>query len=120
MLYRAFGRMRPLLALPLLLLLAPSARAGGPLQVAPSLVRLTVPVLVIVGSEDRESLGPSAELAERLPNAELRVIAEAGHVVNLAKPREFNAAVEQFLREKVGLRLSLRGPSEPGRDKGEV
>lgn len=63
----------------------------------PALSKLDVPTLVVVGSEDGESLEPCKELAEALPNAELVIVPGAGHVVNLAKPNEFNAVVEGFL-----------------------
>ena len=43
------------------------------------------------------SLPVSRTLAERLPHAELRVIEGAGHVVNLAAPAAFDAALLGFL-----------------------
>ncbi len=67
----------------------PEARAA-------ELARLDVPALVIVGADDSESLAPSNELARLLPRAKLAVIADAGHVVNLIKPAEFNALVREF------------------------
>jgi pimeloyl-ACP methyl ester carboxylesterase len=96
------------------------ARLASPSSLAPALTRLAMPVLVIVGSEDRESLEPSTELAELLPHAELRVVPEAGHIVNLAKPREFNAAVARFLRDEIGLALPPDAASETGREPGKV
>jgi len=64
---------------------------------APELAQLAIPTLVIVGSEDRESLAPSRRLAELLPEAELVVVPGAGHVVNLVAPAEFNARLTAFL-----------------------
>jgi 2-succinyl-6-hydroxy-2,4-cyclohexadiene-1-carboxylate synthase len=61
----------------------------------------TPPALVIVGSEDADSLGPSRRLLELLPNAELVVVPGAGHVVNLAAPQAFNAALGKLL-DRVG------------------
>jgi len=55
------------------------------------------PTLVVAGANDRMSLPACRELADRLPDASLVVIDDAGHVVNLARPREFNAALETFL-----------------------
>jgi 2-succinyl-6-hydroxy-2,4-cyclohexadiene-1-carboxylate synthase len=64
---------------------------------APQLAALEVPALVIVGDRDRMSLEPCRALASALPNARLAVIEGAGHVVNLAKPAEFNAELARFL-----------------------
>lgn len=67
-------------------------------ELAPALATVTVPALVIVGAEDRRSLAASRELAAALPHARLVVVAGSGHLVNLTKPAEFNAAVVEFLR----------------------
>jgi pimeloyl-ACP methyl ester carboxylesterase len=74
--------------------------------VAP-LAGLTVPALVVVGEHDRGSIQPSRELAEAIPNARLVVIPDAGHVVNLAQPARFNAALGEFLRDAA---QGTRGP----------
>jgi pimeloyl-ACP methyl ester carboxylesterase len=66
-------------------------------ELAPALARLDVPALVIVGAEDRGSREPSAQLAKALPRARLVVVPGAGHVVNLQAPKEFNAALLEFL-----------------------
>lgn len=63
----------------------------------PQLATVHAPALVIVGGRDRMSLAPSRELADALPSARLVVVPEAGHVVNLARPTEFNAALTDFL-----------------------
>ena len=59
---------------------------------------IDVPVLIVVGSED--TLTPVAE-AERMRNgirgAWLRIIDDAGHLSNLEKPEEFNAALTEFI-----------------------
>jgi pimeloyl-ACP methyl ester carboxylesterase len=56
------------------------------------------PVLLIVGEHDRSALEASRVLADGLPNARLIVIPDAGHLVNIAQPAAFNAAVDAFLR----------------------
>ena len=66
-------------------------------ELAPALARLDVPALVIVGAEDRGSREPSAQLAKALPRTRLVVVPGAGHVVNLQAPKEFNAALLEFL-----------------------
>ncbi len=59
---------------------------------------LTVPTLVIVGSEDALTPPSLAEgLASRLPQARLVKIPAAGHLANLEQPQAFNQAMESFL-----------------------
>ena len=77
------------------------AKLPSPESLAAELGKLHVPALVIVGAEDRESLEPSQALAGALPDARLEVVPDAGHIVNLAQPALFNAAVERFWREKI-------------------
>jgi pimeloyl-ACP methyl ester carboxylesterase len=71
-------------------------------ELAPRLADLAEPTLVVVGERDRLSLAPSRALAAALPHATLVVVEGAGHVVNLARPAAFNAALEEFF-DAVGL-----------------
>lgn len=73
------------------------AEQPDPDELAPALERLSIPALVIVGSEDRLSRRASETVAARLPGSRLVVIEGAGHVVNLANPTAFNAALREFL-----------------------
>jgi len=66
-------------------------------ELAPRLRDVGQPALVIVGAGDRLSLAPSRALAAALPRARLVVVEGAGHVVNLARPADFNRTVEAFL-----------------------
>ncbi len=66
-------------------------------EIAPALAEVRVPALVVVGALDAESLEPCRSLAEALPDARLEVIPDAGHVVNLAQPAAFDAALLRFL-----------------------
>jgi pimeloyl-ACP methyl ester carboxylesterase len=68
-------------------------------ELRPRLAALRLPTLVVVGGADRMSLAPSRELAGAIPGGRLVVIEGAGHVVNLAQPGAFNAALEQFLTD---------------------
>ncbi|HET9930761.1 MAG TPA: alpha/beta hydrolase [Polyangiaceae bacterium] len=68
-----------------------------PDELAERLSSFSAPTLVIVGSEDQDSLGPSHRLAELLPNAELVIVPSAGHVVNLAAPAAFNDALAKLV-----------------------
>jgi pimeloyl-ACP methyl ester carboxylesterase len=64
---------------------------------APRLSHLALPVLLIAGGRDAASLPVCQALAKALPDAELHVIEGAGHVVNLAAPAAFDAALLGFL-----------------------
>jgi pimeloyl-ACP methyl ester carboxylesterase len=66
-------------------------------ELAPVVAAVRIPTLVVVGARDRLSLDACRALARALPNAELVEIPDAGHLVNLARPSEFNAAVSTFL-----------------------
>jgi pimeloyl-ACP methyl ester carboxylesterase len=66
-------------------------------ELIPRLDALAMPVLVIVGDRDRGSLEPSRALASALPSAQLIVVPDAGHVVNLEQPAAFNDVLTSFL-----------------------
>ena len=60
--------------------------------------KLTLPVLVITGDDDRiVPTRESVRLADELPHAQLVVIPNAGHVPHEEKPAEFMNAVQNFL-----------------------
>lgn len=64
-----------------------------------TLSAITRPVLVIHGLDDQ--LIPPAEaeaMHQRLPNARLALVPNAGHLVNLEQPLTFNAEVRNFLQ----------------------
>jgi 2-succinyl-6-hydroxy-2,4-cyclohexadiene-1-carboxylate synthase len=73
------------------------ATSLSPASMAPALRALDIPTCLIAGTDDPESLGPSRELAQLLPRAELHEIEGAGHVVNLTKPTLFNQIMLTFL-----------------------
>jgi pimeloyl-ACP methyl ester carboxylesterase len=81
------------------LLLSVLATQLSAAELAPRLRTLDVPVLVIVGGRDALSLAPSRVLARALPRARLVEVRDAGHVVNLAAPRAFDAALLEFVEE---------------------
>jgi pimeloyl-ACP methyl ester carboxylesterase len=63
------------------------------------LPEIGVPTLVIVGSEDGRNPVEESEYQNRnIPDAWLKIIKGAGHMVHVEKPREFNRAVTAFLR----------------------
>lgn len=62
------------------------------------LAKIRIPVLLIVGTDDR--LAPPNEmrrLAELIPTAEFVEIPEAGHMAPMENPAATNAAIERFL-----------------------
>jgi 3-oxoadipate enol-lactonase len=59
---------------------------------------INLPTLVLVG--DQDTVTPpdlSRDLADRIPGAELQVLAGAGHLANIERPGDFNASVESFI-----------------------
>jgi 3-oxoadipate enol-lactonase len=73
------------------------AELPGPSALEPALRGLGCPVLILIGSEDASSAESARALASSLADAELVVIPDAGHVVNLAAPDAFNAACRRLL-----------------------
>jgi 3-oxoadipate enol-lactonase len=67
------------------------------IDVTHRLHEIDIPVLVIVGADDKAMpLTLSQTLVKNLPNAELVVIPEAGHLSNLEQPELFYEALEKF------------------------
>lgn len=67
----------------------------------PLLPTLAVPALV-VGAADDQAIPPvhAEALAAGLPDAELHIIASAGHMANLERPDEFNSVLLGFLKSR--------------------
>ena len=67
------------------------------IDVTQRLGEIRVPCLVIVGADDIAMPPAMAQtLARHLPDAELVVIPDAGHLSNLEQPEAFNAALDRF------------------------
>lgn len=58
---------------------------------------ITVPSLIVVGAEDTPFLAASEYMAAKIPGAKKRVIASAGHIVNIDQSQAFIDAVLPFL-----------------------
>jgi 3-oxoadipate enol-lactonase len=70
------------------------------LDLRPELLRVTVPVLVLVGEHDEATPPPmSRELAALLPDARLKIIPGCAHVPQLQSPEIFLDAIGDFLPE---------------------
>ena len=60
---------------------------------------IAVPTLIVVGSEDEFTPVSDAEfMHQRIPNSQLVVIEDTGHMPNLERPDVFNQAVLEFLK----------------------
>jgi 3-oxoadipate enol-lactonase len=70
----------------------------------PRLGRVTVPTLVLCGSNDRANIPLSKELAAGIPSAELRIIPGATHLWNLQQPDVFTQTVAAFIDRVVSPR----------------
>jgi pimeloyl-ACP methyl ester carboxylesterase len=67
------------------------------------LPRIAVPTLLIWGELDaRSPLSVARQFQQAIPHAELVVIPGCGHVSNLERPEQFNAAVRAFCRAHPG------------------
>lgn len=66
-------------------------------RVIETLPAVDVPVLVIVGADDRPFLGAAEYLAAKIPGAEHVIIPAAGHTCNRDQPEPFNRHVLEFL-----------------------
>jgi pimeloyl-ACP methyl ester carboxylesterase len=63
------------------------------------LPRIACPTLIIVGKGD--AISPAAEMqgiSNAIPNAEFKIIPQAGHMAPLEQPADVNAAIELFLK----------------------
>jgi 3-oxoadipate enol-lactonase len=64
-----------------------------------ALGNVAVPTLVLSGSNDKNAPAPMmAKMATYIPSATYVELEGAGHLVNLERPKAFNAALEQFLK----------------------
>jgi len=75
-----------------------SIEATVMMDVRSDLGQIKVPTHVVVGSEDKlTTVDMARDIASEIPGAALTVIDDAGHLVNIEKPAEFNAAVIGFI-----------------------
>ena len=76
------------------------------------LIRLDVPTLVVVGSQDiLTPVADAEELVELILGAELTVVPRAGHGVMAEQPRAFNRAVVEFLGRQTGMPSTRQEPT---------
>lgn len=76
--------------------------AETPPSAVPHLGEIRAATLIVVGDRDLGEIHHIAdELADHIPGASKRVIAEADHLVNVRKPAKFNRLVLDFLSFRV-------------------
>ncbi len=79
-----------------------SIEASVTMDVRTDLGNIKVPTLVVVGSADRlTTVDAARSIAGDIPGAELSIIDNAGHLVNIEEPQKFNAIVIDYLRRKL-------------------
>lgn len=62
------------------------------------LASIRVPAVAIVGDEDQWSpVDQHADMAERIPGAQLRIVETAGHMAPAEKPQQFNQILREWL-----------------------
>ena len=77
------------------------ARAGAQFDVSRTVGSITSKTLVIHGGEDRYvPLANAAALAEAIPDAKLRVLADAGHLVFIERFADINREVVVYLKSR--------------------
>jgi pimeloyl-ACP methyl ester carboxylesterase len=81
----------------------------------PRLAGIACPTLVMVGRQDRWSpLAQHEEMAELIPNAELVVIEDSGHMSLLEQPEQVSSALLRWLGFD-NKPASTQGAAETGR-----
>lgn len=58
--------------------------------------KASCPALILCGERDRANRRAAVELAERLPNAKLRIVERAGHEVNIDAPEKLAGILDAF------------------------
>jgi len=56
-----------------------------------------VPSLIVEGHSSDNKFLKNPSILEYLPNGKLKVIEDCGHMMNMERPEEFNAALAEFL-----------------------
>jgi pimeloyl-ACP methyl ester carboxylesterase len=60
---------------------------------------ITIPTLLLVGENDSiTTVSAMQAMKEKIPNAQWKILSNAGHLSNIENPSEFNFALETFLQ----------------------
>jgi len=83
-----------------------------------ALEHLALPVLVAVGEQDVPGfLEMSAVLARRIPGAQYRVVAGAGHMINMERPAVVNELLAGFLGQLFPAQARSRAAAASGQER---
>jgi len=58
---------------------------------------IKIPVLLIVGEKDQKFIEIAKSMESKIPNSEIKIIADAGHAVHYEQPREISDVIVRFL-----------------------
>lgn len=64
------------------------------------LEKITCPVLIVCGERDKANKKASAQLKAQIPNAEMVVIKQAGHEVNIDAPEKLGKLLNDFIEDR--------------------
>lgn len=65
---------------------------------------LQIPVLLIVGEDDKKFCRINNEMNKRLPNSKIIVVKDAGHTIHLEQPEIFGKIVMDYLKGKLNIK----------------
>ncbi|WP_233191171.1 2-succinyl-6-hydroxy-2,4-cyclohexadiene-1-carboxylate synthase [Sporosarcina sp. P20a] len=63
-----------------------------------ALEQLSLPVLLLTGSEDEKFENIAQEMMKSLPNAQHETIKDAGHAIHVEKPQQFATMIKSYLK----------------------
>lgn len=87
-----------------------SARSILSTNLAPLLSKVRVPSLVLFGDKDRVvDIGQGALAADRIRDAEFRILRNCGHCPQIEEPYQVGQALNEFFREASGVPPRLMG-----------
>jgi pimeloyl-ACP methyl ester carboxylesterase len=67
-------------------------------------IQTNVPILYIMGDEDYMFLEAVERTAKHQPTANVEIVADSGHVVNVDQPDQFNALSMNFIDDQIQAR----------------
>jgi pimeloyl-ACP methyl ester carboxylesterase len=83
-------------------------------DLAESMKKMAVPVMVVTGDEDEQCLAPAMFMKRTIPASGLAVFPRTGHAVNVEEPGLFNRLIQQFFHQVEQGRWPVRqnGPQD--------
>merc|ERR1712217_260665 len=70
---------------------------NGASVAATHLHELKLPTLIIIGDRDKQFRASSELLKAKIPNAQMILVADAGHMANEQQPKLFNQHIAEFV-----------------------